>query len=456
MPDKTQVLAALSTIIDPDFGRDIVSLGFIKNLEIDGGKVSFAIELTTPACPVKEKFRADAHAAVSAIAGVEHVEVTMTAMQSKTRQTPKANTLKDVKNVVAVSSCKGGVGKSTVAAFLARAIQREGHRVGLLDLDMYGPSLPTLLQCRQPEVFMRKELIQPVTVDGLKTMSLGYMMGDKPAVVRGPIVSNYTMQLLQQTDWGELDYLIIDMPPGTGDIQLTLVQQAALDGAIIVTTPHALSLADVARGILMFETVHVPVLGVVENMAWFDCGKCSERHFPFGQHGSTLQERFGIATLAQLPIRDGLSLASTKDAGKDIAEFGRLADNLHRAIGVRRLSGEEQPKVEARADGIYINWPDGSQSVAGHKELRASCQCALCVNEYTNEPILDPRTIPADIHPKDVQPLGNYAVAITWSDGHSSGIFTWKHLREHSEEITPSKDPEGGGGFWRRLVSAKG
>ncbi|MFM1920103.1 MAG: hypothetical protein RLZZ303_1737 [Candidatus Hydrogenedentota bacterium] len=456
MPEKIAVLAALSTIIDPDFGRDIVSLGFIKNLEIDGGRVSFAIELTTPACPVKEKFRADAHAAVSAVPGVESVEVTMTAMESKPRQTPKANTLAKVKNVVAVSSCKGGVGKSTVAAFLTRAIQREGHAVGLLDLDMYGPSLPTLLQCRQPEVFMRKELIQPVTVDGLKSMSLGYMMGDKPAVVRGPIVSSYTMQLLQQTDWGELDYLIIDMPPGTGDIQLTLVQQAALDGAIIVTTPHALSLADVARGILMFETVQVPVLGVVENMAWFDCGNCNERHYPFGQHGAALLERFGVATLAQLPIRGGLSLAATRDAGKEIPEFAQLAEHLHRAIGVRRLTGEEQPKVEARGDGIYITWPDGSQSVAGHRELRASCQCALCVNEYTNEPILDPRTIPGDIHPKQIQTLGNYAIAVTWSDGHSSGIFSWQHLREHSEEVTPPSDPDKGGGFWRRLVSAKG
>lgn len=455
MPEKTQVLAALSTIIDPDFGRDIVSLGFIKNLEIDGGSVSFAIELTTPACPVKEKFHTDADAAVRAIPGVETVNITMTAMAPKAKSKPASNTLDKVKTIIAVSSCKGGVGKSTVAAFLARAIQREGHAVGLLDLDIYGPSLPTLMQCRQPEVYMRQNLIQPVEVDGLKTMSLGFMMGDKPAVVRGPIVSNYTMQLLQQTEWGDLDYLIIDMPPGTGDIQLTLVQQANLDGAIIVTTPHALSLADVARGILMFETVHVPVLGVVENMAWLDCGKCSERHFPFGQHGKTLQERFGIPTLAELPIRGGLSLASTKAAGEDIPEFAQLAEQLHRAIGVRRLSDEEQPKVEARPDAIYITWPDGSQSAVGHKTLRASCQCALCVNEYTNEPILDPATIPADIHPKEIQPLGNYSVTITWSDGHSSGIFTWEHLRKHSEEISPATDPAQGSGFWKRLVGSK-
>lgn len=457
MPDKTQVLAALSTIIDPDFGRDIVSLGFIKNLNIeDDGLVQFAIELTTPACPVKDKFRADAEAAVSAVPGVTRVEVTMTAMPAKPRQTPKSNPLAKVKNVVAVSSCKGGVGKSTVAAFLARALQREGHSVGLLDLDMYGPSLPTLMQTRNPEVYMRQELIQPVAVDGLKTMSLGYMMGDKPAVVRGPIVSNYTMQLLQQTDWGELDYLLIDMPPGTGDIQLTLVQQAALDGAIIVTTPHALALADVARGILMFETVQVPVLGVVENMAWLECGQCETRHFPFGQHDATLQQRFGISSLAQLPIMPGLSIANTRAAGQEIKDFAALAEQLHRAIGMRRLSSEEKPQVEARPDAIYITWPDGSTSAVGHKALRVSCQCALCVNEYTGEKILDPATVPADIRAKEIQPLGNYAVAITWTDGHNSGIYTWEHLKGHSEEITGPKEKESGSGFWKKFVSAKG
>jgi len=444
MAEKNEVLAALSQIIDPDFGRDIVSLGFIKNLEIDGGTVSFAIELTTPACPVKDKFQRDAEAAVSALPGVSRVNVTMTAMQPKHKQQgPGIDTLQNVDNVIAVSSCKGGVGKSTVAAHLARAIQREGNKVALLDVDIYGPSLPTLMDVRQPDVMMRKELIQPVTVDGLKTMSLGYMMGDKPAVMRGPMVSNYTMQILKQTDWGKLDYLIIDMPPGTGDIQLTLVQQAALDGAVIVTTPHQLSLVDVARGILMFETVNVPVLGVVENMAWFECDECSKRHHPFGEHAGALKERFGVDTLAELPILPGLPTASKQDSGKEIAAFAQLADNLHRAVGMRRLAAEERPKADASPTHLTITWPDGTTRRAANKPLRASCQCALCVNEYTGEKMLNPDTIPDDIHAKEVQPLGNYALAINWSDGHSSGIFTWEHLKEHSEEIAagPKEKP---------------
>lgn len=427
---EQQVFDALRKIIDPDFGRDIVSLGFVKDIKIAGGKVAFTIELTTPACPVKERFKSDATAAVSAIPGVSEVEVNMTAMAPKEKTGPTIDTLVDVDTVIAVSSCKGGVGKSTVAAHLARAIQRQGHAVGLLDVDIYGPSLPTLFQQRNVEVFMKKDRIQPVVVDGLKTMSLGYIMGDRPAVMRGPMVSNYTMQLLRQTDWGKLDYLIIDMPPGTGDIQLTLVQQAMLDGAVIVTTPQALSLVDVARGILMFETVNVPVLGVVENMAYFECDGCSKKHFIFGESASTLKDRFGINTLAQLPVMPGVSNTATRESGADIPAFDELAQNLHREVGMRRISGEEKPEVTAEPGSVRVHWPDGTESRIPNKKLRASCQCALCVHEFTGKAILNPAAIPDDIEAKSIQPLGNYAVGINWSDGHTSGIFSWDHLRE--------------------------
>ena len=429
MVSEEQVLEALSNIQDPDLGRDIVSLGFVKNLKIDGEAVSFALELTTPACPVKEAFRSDAQRLVGAIDGVGSVDVTMTAMAPKPKTGNDIDTLKKVGAVIAVSSCKGGVGKSTVAAQLARAIQREGHKVGLLDIDLYGPSLPTLFQVQQPDVFMRHNLIQPLEIDGLKTMSLGYMIGDKPAVMRGPMVSNYTMQLLRQTEWGELDYLIIDMPPGTGDIQLTLVQQAALDGAIIVTTPQALSLVDVARGILMFESTDVPVLGMVENMAYFECDQCSTRHHIFGTGSDLLKNRFGLDILAQLPILPGISDASKKSSGADIEAFSTLAENLHREIGKRRIDAEPKPEVTSIDGHVQIKWPDGKVNAIPNKTLRTSCQCALCINEYTSEAILDPGSVPEDIKVEGIQPLGNYAVAISWSDGHSSGIFSWEHMR---------------------------
>lgn len=428
------VLDALRNVIDPDFGKDIVTLGFVKDLKIDEGAVSFTVELTTPACPVKEQFETQCKALVAAIPGVKAVAVKMTAMAAKPRQDAGGgvDTLAKVGAVIAVSSCKGGVGKSTVSAMLARAIQREGHAVGLLDVDIYGPSVPTLFKVHQPDVFMKSNLIQPVIVDGMKTMSLGYLMGDKPAVMRGPMVSNYTMQMLKQTDWGTLDYLIIDMPPGTGDIQLTLVQQASIDGAVIVTTPQALSLVDVARGILMFEKVNVPVLGIVENMAYFVCDDCDKKHFLFGSSAATLKERFGLNMLAQIPIMSGVADASLQSSGAEIPVFGELAENLHREVGMRRLSGEERPVVTPEKGKILITWPDGTETRIVNKALRASCQCALCINEFTGEPILDPDTIPADLRVEDIQPLGNYAVAITWSDGHSSGIYSWDHFKKIS------------------------
>lgn len=429
MPTEAQILDAMRHIIDPDLGKDIVSLGFIKHLVVDGGKVAFTVELTTPACPVKDQFKQQCEAAVAQLPGVASVAVTMGAMAPKERPGPKIDTLADVGAIIAVSSCKGGVGKSTVAALLARAIQREGHAVGLLDLDIYGPSMPTLMRTHHPQVRMRDKIIEPVVVDGLKTMSLGYVMGEQPAVMRGPMVAGYTTQVLQQTGWGRLDYLIIDLPPGTGDIQLTLVQQASLDGAIIVTTPQSLALVDVARGILMFEKVSVPVLGVVENMAWFECDGCAKRHHLFGGGTASLTDRFGLSVLARLPILPGLSEAATRDAGAAVPAFAQLADSLHREVGRRRMAGDDRPTVTPERGKILVEWADGTESRIHNKALRCSCQCALCVDEYTGAAMLDPGTVPDDIRVEAVQPLGNYAVAITWSDGHSSGIYSWSHLR---------------------------
>ncbi|MBI2421652.1 MAG: P-loop NTPase [Candidatus Hydrogenedentes bacterium] len=430
MITESAVLAALSNIIDPDLGRDVVSLGFIKELSIADGAVSFKMELTTPACPVKEQFKTQAESLVKAIPGVRAVEVSFSAMAPKSRPGPSTDTLKSIDTIIAVSSCKGGVGKSTVAAHLARAIQREGHAVGLLDADIYGPSLPTLFHVQEPEVYMRGELIEPVVVDGLKTMSLGYMMGDKPAVLRGPMASNYTTQILRQTDWGKLDYLIIDMPPGTGDIQLTLVQQAAIDGAIIVTTPQALSLVDVQRGILMFEKVSVPVLGIVENMAYYSCGDCGKPQFIFGDSTGKLKERFGLSTLAQLPILPGISSTAHKGDGENIAAFAQLAENLHREIGKRRMNAEEKPQAVAEKAFMRVIWPDGTESRVSNREVLSACKCARCVNEYTDAVIIDKRTLPSEIHIEHIEPLGNYAVSVTWDHGCcSTSIVTWDLLR---------------------------
>lgn len=426
---EAQILDSMRHIVDPDLGRDIVSLGFVKNLIIKDGHVSFTLELTTPACPVKEEFKTRCREAVLGVTGVTSVEVTLSAMELKKKTGPDINTLELVDAIIAVSSCKGGVGKSTVAAHLARAMQREGLEVGLLDADVYGPSVPTLFNVQQPAVSMYGNKILPVVIDGLKVMSLGFLMGDAPAVLRGPMVSGFVQQVLKQTDWGKLDYLIIDMPPGTGDIQLTIVQQAALDGAIIVTTPHSLSLVDVARGILMFEKVHVPVLGLVENMSYFVCDNCDKKHYLFGTKTRALKERFGIETLAELPMVNGISNLESQHAGEDLEPIRTLANNVHRQIGKNRIEAARLPVVTPKDGSLHIVWPDGSENTLRNWDVRVSCRCARCVDENTGAPVLDPKSVPADIQAQDVTALGNYAVAIAWSDGHSSGIFSWEHLR---------------------------
>jgi DUF971 family protein len=256
-------------------------------------------------------------------------------------------------------------------------------------------------------------------------MSLGFLLGESPAVLRGPIVSGYIQQVLQQTDWGELDYLVVDLPPGTGDIQLTIVQQAALDGAVIVTTPQALSLVDVARGIMMFEKVNVPVLGVIENMCSFTCGSCGEVHYPFGRSGGTLQERFGLPTLAELPITANLASVMEADTDPMIAD---MADMVHRAVGMSRIQKENPPEVVAGPHNVAIKWPDGDESSINNHALRAACPCALCVDEYSGERILDPADVPTDIQAEAHEQLGNYAVAFKWSDGHETGIYSWDYL----------------------------
>src|SRR5665213_1019580 len=217
--------------------------------------------------------------------------------------------LSKVKHVIAISSCKGGVGKSTVACALALELARRGFKTGLLDADIYGPSLPSLFQLRDAKVKSNEfKLLTPIEHNGLKLMSFGFLLGDAPAVMRGPIVTRYIQQLLLQTDWGELDYLIIDMPPGTGDIQLTITQSIKLTGAVIITTHHSLSLVDTARGILMFEKVKVPILGVIENMAYFLAPDTGKKYYIFGeQKAGALSTRFGVKTLAEVPITEQLS-----------------------------------------------------------------------------------------------------------------------------------------------------
>lgn len=431
---RAKIFEQLKTVIDPDLHTDIVTAGFIKSVSVsEQGTVDLTVELTIPTCPLQSKFKKEIEEKLMSIEGIKKVHIQFTSRKRSGVSVPQQNNLSNIQSVLAISACKGGVGKSTIASFFARALQRSGFKVGLMDLDIYGPSLPTLMNRPHADVAMIDERIIPVEVDGLLTMSLGYILGDAPAVLRGPLVSTYTSQLIHQTEWGPLDFLIIDLPPGTGDIQLTLLQQVALDGAIIVTTPQTLSLVDVARGILMFEKLHVPVLGIVENMSYFVCDGCGKKHFLFGNGTMDLQKRFGLPALANIPILPEFHNASTKNAGKEYENiWGTLIEQIQREMGKRRANTLLSPEIRIEGNKLTIDWRDGKFSSISFAELRRACRCAYCVNELTGEPILKPEEVPEDIKIEQFQILGHYALSIFWSDGHTSSIYPWDFIKKLS------------------------
>lgn len=430
MVTKEHVLAELSKIVDPDLNQDIVSLGFITNLEIKDGHVLVEINITTPACPVRDEFKAEAEQLISAIEGAKSVTVSITsvAKPTDTVRTSASNEsgLESVGSLVAVASCKGGVGKSTIAAALACELAQRGHRVGLLDTDIFGPSLPTLFDSHSVDPQAGPgNMLMPVEVNGLKLMSFGFWLGDAPAVMRGPMVTNYIQQLLHGILWGELDYLFLDLPPGTGDIQLTITQSVKLDGAVVVTTPQPLALADVGKGILMFDKVNVPVLGVVENMAYFHIN--GNHHPVFGSGGGReLEERFGIAQLGKIPL-DPERYGRTFPSSIRLPEVESVVDQMIRSLG-RKSVAQEEISFEHDSNEIVLKWANGKTLSVENRTLRIHCRCAHCVNEFTGEKMIDAGGVPADVFPKEIRSVGNYALAITWSDGHSTGLFPFSMI----------------------------
>jgi ATP-binding protein involved in chromosome partitioning len=319
MPALTdqQVLTSLATIVDPDLGRDVVSLGMIKDLRISGGEVAFTFELTTPACPVRDRFKSQAEEIVGGLPGVSRVEVKMTANVRPGFMRQASEMLPGVKQTIAVASGKGGVGKSTVAVNLAAALQRSGASVGLLDADIYGPSVPGLTGVHdQPKVVDQK--IIPLQAYGISLMSMGFLGGaDKAMIWRGPMVSRAIQQMMGDVTWGELDYLVIDLPPGTGDASLTIAQSIPLSGVVIVATPQELALDIAVKALQMFRSLNVNPLGLVENMSWFVCPECGHEHHVFG-HGGTERaaQRLGVPFLGAIPLHEDIRVEA--DGGAPI------------------------------------------------------------------------------------------------------------------------------------------
>src|SRR5215212_8218736 len=347
---EADVYGALAQVRDPDLHKDIVTLGFIKDLRIEGGAVSFRIVLTTPACPVKEQMEAAARDVVGSLAGVTSVNVTMDAEVPKGRGIGDKVTMPGVRNIVAVSSGKGGVGKSTVAVNLSVSLALDGARVGLMDMDVYGPNVPLMLGVAQAPPEVEDGRLLPVEAYGVKLMSMAILQpGDKPMIVRGPILHGLVKQFLTDVKWGELDYLIVDMPPGTGDVQLSLAQLVPVQGAVLVTTPQEVAVADVRRALRMFELVAVPILGVVENMSYFIAPDTGNRYDIFGAGGGQkLSEQYNVPFLGAVPL--GMEVREGGDKGVPVVvsqpdspqaqAFHHVAEEVARQVSIEAMKPE--------------------------------------------------------------------------------------------------------------------
>lgn len=353
--NEANILDALRLVKDPDLHRDIVSLNFVKDLKITGREVSFTIELTTPSCPVREELKAASVQAIRDHVEVGDVNVSMTSRVVAHENKQKTAVLPGVKNTIAVASGKGGVGKSTVAVNIAAALAKDGARVGLIDADIYGPSVPLMMGAKEKPK-MHNQRLQPVERWGVKIISIGFFTDAMQAIIwRGPMASGAVKQFMSDVDWGELDYLVFDLPPGTGDIQLTLVQTIPLTGAVIVTTPQDISLADARRAFKMFEKVNVSILGIVENMSYYICSHCGHRDEIFDHGGGKRAAgELGVPFLGAIPIYTSIRVSG--DSGKPIVldessnvpaeTIIQIARNMAAQISIRNAGQEAAVDIQ--------------------------------------------------------------------------------------------------------------
>lgn len=384
-----------------------------------------------------------------------------------------AEKLPGIRHIIAVGSGKGGVGKSTVSVNLALALQQRGARVGLVDADILGPSIPVMLgiPTGQPPAQTPEGRIIPTERHGLKVMSMGMLTGDdNPAILRGPMVGKYLKMFVGGVQWGLLDYLILDLPPGTGDAQLTLAQSMPLSGAVIVTTPQDVSLKIARRGVRMFENVQVPILGIVENMRTFTCPHCGQSTDIFRNGGGERMSReLGVPFLGALPL--DADVVTCGDEGRPIvadqpksvsakvyaAIAAALMEQLDAATSVLKpfvwkwdsnegapawMEGAVRPAGSLNTPIGFLRrdprtlsmlWEDGHRDDFDVRDLRLACRCALCIEEMSGRKLLDPKTVRADVSPRQIVSIGNYAIGFDWNDGHNSGIHQFKDLRAMGE-----------------------
>ena len=398
---------------------------------------------------------------------------TDTAQRASPQPSAGPEKLPGIRHIIAVGSGKGGVGKSTVSVNLALALQQRGLRVGLVDADILGPSIPGMLGIptgEPPEMTADSRMI-PAQRYGLKVVSMGMLTGDdQPAVLRGPMVGKYLKMFVAGVQWGELDCLILDLPPGTGDTQLTLAQSMPLSGVVIVTTPQAVSLKIARRGLRMFEKVQVPILGIVENMRSFSCPHCGETTDIFRHGGGEqMSAEIGVPFLGALPIDaevvtcgdEGCPIVVAQPKSVSARVYSAIADALLAQLqasvtGLKAfvwkwdsnegapawMEGAVQPSgarnipvglMRRDPRTLSLLWQDGHRDDLDVRDLRLACRCALCVEEMSGRKLLDPQTVRADVSPRQITSIGHYAIQFDWNDGHNSGIYAFNDLRDLGE-----------------------
>jgi ATP-binding protein involved in chromosome partitioning len=350
------VLSSLKKVVDPELHKDVVSMGMIKDLVINSGKVAFTLELTTPACPFNSDIEQDVRNAISSL-GVKELDLKVTARVMEGRAISMDELLPGVKNILAVASGKGGVGKTTVSVNLAMALAKTGAKVGLLDADIYGPSVPLMLGLKaSPEVINNK--IQPPVSEGIKVISMGffYEQSQQAGIYRGPIISGIVKQFLTDVNWGDLDYLIIDLPPGTGDAPLTIAQTIPITGILIVTTPQDVAMNVAVKAVGMFNKLNVPIVGVIENMSYLECPHCKQHTHIFGKGGGqTVSEQFNIPFIGEIPLHPLIMTGS--DIGKSVVisapdsmnslVFSKVAKTIAGRISVIATEMRAQQEIES-------------------------------------------------------------------------------------------------------------
>jgi ATP-binding protein involved in chromosome partitioning len=357
------VINKLSTVIDPDLNKDIVSMGMIKDLDLNSGNLKFTLELTTPACPFNEQIEEDVRKAIKELDEIKNLDMNVTAKVMEGRSLDADESMKTVKNIIAVASGKGGVGKSTVSLNLALALSQTGAKVGLLDADIYGPSIPLMLGMKDAAMQVEDNKLQPPESNGIRVVSFGFFAEQEhqAAIYRGPIISGIVKQFLVDTNWSDLDYLIVDLPPGTGDIPLTLAQTIPITGILVVTTPQEVASSVASKAIGMFDKLNVSMLGVVENMSYFECSKCNEKHHVFGKGGAErISEKHNMPLLGAIPLNSGIMEGSelgkpvmiTQPDSPSAEAFTVAAKNIAAQCSIQFYKMKEEAEAEAKWDGL--------------------------------------------------------------------------------------------------------